>query len=432
MSSVNRTIAAAVTATLAISVAAPGVQAQDENWGFEIAPYIWGAGIDADVTLGDRSASVERDFSDIVDALDIGGGIMGGVIINRFVVVTQIDYVALDTDELDNVPTRGRLESDLFMAMLALGYRFGGEQPGKHLDVLLGARNLSLDNTLTLDGLGRFERDDDFVDPIVMLRPSFPLGERWRLNATLSYGKGGDSEKTWELQPHVQFQISDHWAARFGYRRLHYEIDSENGRNKFDGSFQGLIIGLGGTFGGTPGRRMRAATTAPVPAPAAAVASSPPPPPPAAPEPPPAPRDTDADGIADHIDKCPSTASGEEVDPVGCAYNVQLSLQFETNSAQLAEASFPELNRVVEALNSTPTLAAIIEGHTDSTGPAALNKSLSEQRAKSVVDYLSQHGVSSDRLVWRGYGASQPIADNTTAEGRAQNRRVVLRRPDGG
>jgi outer membrane protein OmpA-like peptidoglycan-associated protein len=420
---------AAVATTIAVAVAAPCALAQDENWGFEVAPYLWGAGIDADVTVGDQTVNIKRDFSDIVDALDIGGGIMAGAGINRFVMVTQIDYISLDSDELDEAPARGRLESETLMAMLAFGYRFGGERPGKHFDVMLGARNLSLDNTLTLDGLGRFEGDKDFVDPILMLRPSFPLGERWRLNATLSYGEGGDSEKTWEMQPHVQFQISDHWAARFGYRRLHYEIDSENGRNKFDGAFEGLIIGIGGTFGGTPGRRMRASEPAPAPAPTAAVASSPPPPP-APPAPPPAPRDTDGDGIVDTIDKCPSTARGEKVDPVGCGYNVRLNVLFETNSATLTGEYDAELDRVVAALNSTPTLFAIVEGHSDSVGADAHNQALSERRAKSVADYLIENGVSDTRLQWKGYGESRPIADNTTAEGRAQNRRVVLHRPD--
>lgn len=429
MSSIKRTVAAAVATTLALT-AAPGAQAQDGLSGFEISPYFWGAGLDTDVTVRGQTATIERDFSDIVDAIDIGGGIMGGAAFNRFVMVAQLDFVAYDTDELevDEQPARGRLETDMFMAMVAAGYRFGGERPGKHFDLLLGARNLSLDTTLTLDARGRFEWDKDYVDPILMVRPSFPLGSRWRFNPSMSYGTGGDSEKVWELQPQFQFQISDNWAARFGYRRLYYEIDSDNGLNKFDGAFQGLIIGIGGTFGGTPGRRMRAAaeTPAPAPAPAATMASAPTPPP----SPPPAPRDTDADGIVDHIDKCPGTARGEKVDPVGCAYNVQLSVLFETNSTEITEASFPELNRVVEALNSTPTLGVIIEGHADSTGADALNQSLSKQRAKAVANYFAEQGVNANRLQPRGYGETQPIADNTTAEGRAQNRRVVLRRPD--
>ena len=162
MSSSIRTIATAVAATLAIA-AAPSAQAQDENWSFEVAPYLWGAGLDTDITIGDRTASVERDFSDIVEALDIGGGIMAGARVGHFVAVTQIDYLALDTDELDDVPTRGRLETDVLMAMLAIGYRFERSRVGAHTDLLVGARQLSLDNKLTLDGLGSVERDKDFA-----------------------------------------------------------------------------------------------------------------------------------------------------------------------------------------------------------------------------------------------------------------------------
>ncbi len=422
-----KTIATAVAATLAIA-AASTAQAQDENWSFEVAPYMWAAGLDTEVTIGDRTATVERDFGDIVEALDIGGGIMAGARLGHFVAVTQIDYLSLDSDELDDAPARGRLEVETLMAMLAIGYRFERSRAGAHTDLLIGARQLSLDNTLTLDGLGTVEGDKDFVDPIVMLRPSFPLGRRWRFNPTISFGSGGDSEKTWELQPQLHFQISDNVGLRFGYRKLYYEIDSENGRNKFDGSFQGLIVGIGGTFGGSPSREMLSASTArPAPAPAAAPAVAPPPPPPA---PPPAPRDTDGDGIVDHIDKCANTASGVKVDPVGCGYNVQLNVTFETNSAELAGDSHAQLDRLVVALNSTPTLFAIIEGHTDSAGTQAHNQALSEQRAKSVADYLISQRISSSRLRWQGFGESQPIADNETAEGRAQNRRVVLRRPD--
>ena len=422
-----KTIATAVAATLAIA-AASTAQAQDENWSFEVAPYMWAAGLDTEVTIGDLTATVERDFSDIVEALDIGGGIMAGARLGHFVAVTQIDYLSLDSDELDDAPARGRLEVETLMAMLAIGYRFERSRAGAHTDLLIGARQLSLDNTLTLDGLGTVEGDKDFVDPIVMLRPSFPLGRRWRFNPTISFGSGGDSEKTWELQPQLHFQISDNVGLRFGYRKLYYEIDSENGRNKFDGSFQGLIVGIGGTFGGSPSREMLSASTArPAPAPAAAPAVAPPPPPPA---PPPAPRDTDGDGIVDHIDKCPNTASGVKVDPVGCGYNVQLNVTFATNSAELAGDSHAQLDRLVVALNSTPTLFAIIEGHTDSAGTQAHNQALSEQRAKSVADYLISQRISSSRLRWQGFGESQPIADNETAEGRAQNRRVVLRRPD--
>ncbi len=66
-------------------------------------------------------------------------------------------------------------------------------------------------------------------------------------------------------------------------------------------------------------------------------------------------------------------------------------------------------------------------GHTDSDGSAELNESLSARRAQTVHDYLAANGISVDRMSVRGYGESQPIADNSTAAGKAENRRVVLR-----
>jgi outer membrane protein OmpA-like peptidoglycan-associated protein len=118
------------------------------------------------------------------------------------------------------------------------------------------------------------------------------------------------------------------------------------------------------------------------------------------------------------------------VDAVGCGFNVTMDVLFDTNSATLIGDSQAQLDRLVEAINSTPTIFAIIEGYTDSTGSAEHNQALSERRAKSVADYLMSRNISAGRLQWKGYGESKPIADNTTAEGRAQNRRVMLRRPD--
>ncbi|MGD9811147.1 MAG: OmpA family protein, partial [Sphingobium sp.] len=68
-----------------------------------------------------------------------------------------------------------------------------------------------------------------------------------------------------------------------------------------------------------------------------------------------------------------------------------------------------------------------IYGHTDSDGSDAYNQGLSQRRAQSVADYLSTHGVQSARMETRGFGETQPIADNATAEGKAQNRRVEIK-----
>ena len=83
--------------------------------------------------------------------------------------------------------------------------------------------------------------------------------------------------------------------------------------------------------------------------------------------------------------------------------------------------------QTADTLNANPGVAVEIAGHTDSDGDAEYNQDLSDRRANAVRDYLISRGVSGSRLSAAGYGESQPVADNATVEGKAQNRRVELR-----
>ena len=100
---------------------------------------------------------------------------------------------------------------------------------------------------------------------------------------------------------------------------------------------------------------------------------------------------------------------------------------FETNKATIKPESEPELERVAQLLIENPTIRLEISGHTDNVGSYRANQKLSEARAKSVVDYLITKGVEASRLEYKGYAFNQPIADNKTEEGRAQNRRVEFK-----
>ena len=97
---------------------------------------------------------------------------------------------------------------------------------------------------------------------------------------------------------------------------------------------------------------------------------------------------------------------------------------FEFAKAALKPESFPELDHVVEFLNTSPSITIRISGHTDNVGSEANNQKLSQARAESVVAYLTSKGVAASRLEGKGYGKSKPIATNDSEEGRAQNRRV--------
>jgi OmpA-OmpF porin, OOP family len=143
--------------------------------------------------------------------------------------------------------------------------------------------------------------------------------------------------------------------------------------------------------------------------------------------------DNDRDGIADVDDRCPNEHG---VPPDGCPkkythvivtekkIELKQTVYFDTNRATIRPVSFALLDDVAQALRDNPTIKVEIQGHTDSQGNDAFNLKLSQRRSESVRAYLAAKGIAKDRMVPRGYGEDVPIADNRTAAGRSQNRRV--------
>lgn len=97
---------------------------------------------------------------------------------------------------------------------------------------------------------------------------------------------------------------------------------------------------------------------------------------------------------------------------------------FDTDSYVLLENSFAELDQLIGWLQQHPSTTIQVNGHTDNTGSAAHNQQLSQNRAKAVMDYLVNNGIDAARVWYKGYGAQYPLADNTTDQGKALNRRV--------
>jgi len=136
--------------------------------------------------------------------------------------------------------------------------------------------------------------------------------------------------------------------------------------------------------------------------------------------------DSDGDGVVDGKDQCPNTVRGAKVDSKGCALVSMLhGVLFELNSAVLTSGAKAVLDQSVATLKASNG-KAMVAGHTDSTGDAAYNQSLSAARAKAVVDYLVSKGVSAGNLSSNGYGEESPVADNSDRAGRMKNRRVEL------
>ena len=177
------------------------------------------------------------------------------------------------------------------------------------------------------------------------------------------------------------------------------------------------------------------------------------------------PLDSDGDGVADNLDKCSGTPKGVKVDANGCPLDrdgdgvpdyldkcpdvpglaankgcpeikaetkkifaqALQGIQFESGKDVIKKSSFSVLDKVVKVMKENPSYDLEIDGHTDSQGVASKNLELSQKRAESVKNYLVKSGVEASKLTAKGFGQTTPVADNATAAGRAQNRRVEFK-----
>jgi len=137
--------------------------------------------------------------------------------------------------------------------------------------------------------------------------------------------------------------------------------------------------------------------------------------------------DADADGVNDCLDQCPGTIKGSKIDNKGCPVKLVLTGQhFKYDSAELTLNAREILDGVAQSLVAYPQKNDIeVQGHTSSEGTNAYNMKLSQRRSQSVADYLKSKGVT-NRLIAKGYGETQPVADNSTVAGKSENRRVEL------
>ncbi|NQD71451.1 OmpA family protein [Sphingobacterium shayense] len=157
--------------------------------------------------------------------------------------------------------------------------------------------------------------------------------------------------------------------------------------------------------------------------------------------------DDDNDGVANKFDKCPNTPAGIQVDGAGCPLpelknetkviekiivteedkkvvdEAIKNLEFDLGKSTIRTTSYQSLNRVASLLIEK-NFSLKLAGHTDNTGSMSTNMRLSKERAEAIKSYLVSKGANASRIEAIGYGPTQPIAQNTSAEGRQQNRRV--------
>jgi outer membrane protein OmpA-like peptidoglycan-associated protein len=148
-------------------------------------------------------------------------------------------------------------------------------------------------------------------------------------------------------------------------------------------------------------------------------------------------RDADSDGVIDANDRCANTPPNTRVDATGCPYAelpaagaslVIRNINFRAGTARLLPTSNADMDKIAIAILATPNSRWEVGGYTDNRGVPAVNQRLSQQRAQAVMQYLLTKNVPASSLTAVGYGSQRPVGRNTTAAGRAQNRRVELKR----
>lgn len=141
--------------------------------------------------------------------------------------------------------------------------------------------------------------------------------------------------------------------------------------------------------------------------------------------------DEDLDGVSDSNDQCLGTSPGLAVDASGCpvlaseVVSFNLDVEFDTNKATIKPGFVSDIQDLAAFLADYPNTEVLLGGHTDSVGSAEYNQALSQQRADAVKRALIVRGVQAERIMAKGFGEANPIADNNSAQGREQNRRVV-------
>ncbi len=331
--------------------------------------------------------------------------IVAAVLSPAFAVAEGVEtYLSVPFNKYDSLDNTNLDMSDSVGGALTAGYRFDNPFAveltyGRADSGIRQNQLIDIDvQSLSLDGLYHFAESDD-LSPFVLLGVS-EYQQDWDYVGS----SAKNAQTAVDLGIGLKKFVTDNFVIRTEAKVFH-TLD-------YSDTHSALSVGFGYSFGDK-------AAPAPAPAPA-----------PVAPK---APVDSDRDGVFDDADKCPGTPEKLKVDAVGCPIilkeNVNVSLQvlFDTNSDVVKPEYESEVKKVAEFLEQYQGTTAEIQGHTDSRGSNAFNKTLSQKRADAIVKVLvEKFGVSAARLKAVGYGEEQLIVknDKTPAE-QAQNRRVI-------
>ncbi len=224
---------------------------QDDDWQFEIAPFLWATYLRYDASVGPIGASGDVDFTDLASILDMGFSLHAEARKNRFGAFLEGAYILSSADDRANVgpiPVLGiKAEVELALTQITLGgmYRIG--DPGRTLDLMAGVRYTHLDADMSLGPFLNPSFTEEFLDPMVAARFRWDLAEKWRLALRGEAGGFGvDTELTWGLHGTIGYRLSEDVVLEVGYR--YFDMELEKGPLDLDMQIHGPILGLAISF----------------------------------------------------------------------------------------------------------------------------------------------------------------------------------------
>jgi hypothetical protein len=249
-----RQACSALLAVAALCLPAAAAQAQDgkttSDWGFQITPYLWLAGIGGDITTpGGRSASFSQSIGDVLGSLDAGLMILGEVNYRRWHLLADFDYARLSQSKSPGIGEIS-LETREFLGTLSGGYRFV-DSKSVSVDGFIGVRAMSLDNTLSFTGnfvLPPFSDggSQTWADPLVGARVILPINADFFANMYADVGGGPNGDLTWQIYGGFGYHFNRTISGYFGYRYLAINHDADN--LSFHLGQQGPLLGVGFRF----------------------------------------------------------------------------------------------------------------------------------------------------------------------------------------
>ena len=255
------------------------------------------------------------------------------------------------------------------------------------------------------------ELDQDLWKIDVLYGLDFDLG-RFKPFVVSGLGNSnidGENDSIWDIGAGLRLPLNERWTWRTSIRN-YYAL----GRDFEDQDF-GIDTTLVYRFGGS--RKSMASSNEPPREGIQKVVAV---------------ADADRDGVPDANDLCSDTPRSYAVGKDGCPIaieevaRVELLVNFDFDRSEVKEQYLPEIERVARFMEQYPDRVVELEGHTDSRGTDAYNLGLSQRRAEAVMaELVGRFGISPSRVSAKGFGESQPIESNDSAQGRAENRRVI-------